>query len=63
MASRRLNSDRFFTVDYTPKVYTPEGMEWLDNTTMKTVLLRHYPELGPSLAKVANAFAPWTPLS
>ena len=59
MASRRLNSDRFFTVDYTPKVYTPEGMEWLDNTTMKTVLLRHYPELGPSLGKVANAFAPW----
>jgi hypothetical protein len=59
MASRRLNSDRFFTVDYTPKVYTPEGMEWLDNTTMKTVLLRHYPEVGPSLGKVANAFAPW----
>ena len=59
MASRRLNSDRFFTVDYTPRVYTPEGMEWLDNTTMKTVLLRHYPELGPSLGKMANAFAPW----
>ena len=26
MASRRLNSDRFFTTDYTPEVYTPEGM-------------------------------------
>jgi hypothetical protein len=59
MASRRLNSDRFFTVDYTPKVYTPEGMEWLNDTTMKTVLLRHYPQLEPSLGKVANAFAPW----
>jgi hypothetical protein len=59
MASRRLNSDRFFTVDYTPKVYTPEGMEWLDNTTMTTVLLRHYPELGSSAGKVSNAFAPW----
>ena len=23
MASRRLKSDRFFTVDYTPRVYTP----------------------------------------
>jgi hypothetical protein len=59
MASRRLNSDRFFTVDYTPKVYTQVGMQWLDDNTMKTVLLRHYPQLGPSLGKVANAFAPW----
>jgi hypothetical protein len=59
MASRRLNSDRFFTVDYTPKMYTPAGMQWLDENTMKTVLLRHYPQLGPSLGKVANAFAPW----
>jgi Animal haem peroxidase len=60
MASRRLNSDRFFTVDYTPRVYTEAGMEWLDNNTMKTVLLRHYPQLGPALGKVANAFAPWS---
>lgn len=59
MASRRLNSDRFFTVDYTPRVYTQAGMDWLDNNTMKTVLLRHYPELGSSLGKVENAFAPW----
>jgi hypothetical protein len=63
MASRRLNSDRFFTVDYTPEVYTPEGMEWLDNTTMKTVLLRHYPQLEPALRNVENAFAPWTKLA
>jgi Animal haem peroxidase len=60
MASRRLNSDRFFTVDYTPRVYTEAGMEWLDNNTMKTVLLRHYPQLGPALAKIKNAFAPWS---
>ena len=25
MASRRLKSDRFFTTDFTPKVYTPAG--------------------------------------
>jgi Animal haem peroxidase len=62
MASRRLNSDRFFTVDYTPKVYTPVGMQWLDQNTMKTVLLRHYSELAPSLGKVGNAFAPWARL-
>jgi hypothetical protein len=59
MASRRLNSDRFFTVDYKPEVYTPAGMEWIDNNTMKTVLLRHYPQLEPALRKVDNAFAPW----
>ena len=59
MASRRLKSDRFFTVDFTPEVYTPEGMAWLDDNTMSTVLLRHYPELAPALAGVKNAFAPW----
>jgi hypothetical protein len=26
---------------------------------MKTVLLRHFPELEPALRGVANAFAPW----
>ena len=56
---RRLKSDRFFTTDYTATVYTPEGMRWIDDNTMSTVLLRHCPELQPYLAKVENAFAPW----
>jgi hypothetical protein len=59
MASRRLKSDRFFTVDFTPKVYTPEGMAWLDDNTMSTVLLRHYPQLARALTGARNAFAPW----
>ncbi|WP_051218506.1 peroxidase family protein [Nocardioides insulae] len=59
MASRRLKSDRFYTIDFRPEVYTPEGMDWLDTTTMSTVLLRHYPELAPALRGVRNAFAPW----
>ncbi len=59
MASRRLNSDRFFTVDFRPEVYTPEGMDWVQNNTMSDVLLRHFPQLAPALAGVANAFAPW----
>lgn len=59
MASRRLNSDRFFTDDFTPEVYSPEGMKWIDDNTMSTVLLRHYPNLAPSLQGVQNAFAPW----
>jgi hypothetical protein len=60
MASRRLNSDRFFTVDYTPEVYTKVGMDWIDDNTMSTVLLRHYPQLKPALSQVKNAFAPWS---
>jgi len=59
MASRRLNSDRFFTTDYTPTVYTQTGLNWIINNSMSTVLLRHFPALAPSLRSVKNAFAPW----
>src|SRR5205085_860787 len=59
MASRRLKSDRFFTNDYNPDVYTPEGIEWAESNTMVDVLLRHHPELAPALDGVENAFAPW----
>ena len=45
MASRRLKSDRFFGIDYTPEVYTPEGIDWIENTTMIDVMARHYPGL------------------
>ena len=62
MASRRLNSDRFFTTDFTPEVYTPAGFDWIANNTMISVLLRHYPKLGPTLRGVKNAFAPWNPV-
>jgi Animal haem peroxidase len=61
MASRRLNSDRFFTRDYTPQVYSPVGMQWIDETTMSTVLLRHCPELRPALRGLDNAFTPFNP--
>ena len=63
MASRRLNSDRFFTTDYTPEVYSQAGMDWIRDNTMSTVLLRHFPSLAPSLQGVKNAFAPWTRVS
>jgi hypothetical protein len=63
MASRRIKSDRFFTSDYRPEVYTSEGLDWINNTTMKDVLLRHYPELAPALDGVTNAFTPWKRVS
>jgi hypothetical protein len=59
MASRRLKSDRFFTVDYTPEMYTPEGMDWIDRTFMTDVFLRHLPELEPAMRGVTNAFFKW----
>lgn len=59
MASRRLNSDRFFTEYYTPEVYSKAGMAWIDDNTMVTVLLRHHPELRTALAGLTNAFEPW----
>ena len=59
MASRRLKSDRFFTRDYNAETYTQTGLDWIDETSMRDVLLRHYPGLEPALRGVENAFAPW----
>lgn len=59
-ASRRLQADRFYTDSYNEDVYTPEGLRWIDRTDLKTVILRHYPELADTgLANIKNAFEPW----
>jgi heme peroxidase len=63
MASRRLKSDRFFTTDFRPEVYTQTGIDWVTHTKMKDVLLRHYPELEPALDGLPNAFLPWNRVS
>jgi hypothetical protein len=59
MASRRLKSDRFFTYDFTPDVYTQEGLDWIDDNSMASVVRRHYPSLERALHGVDNAFLPW----
>jgi tetratricopeptide (TPR) repeat protein len=59
-ASRRLQADRFYTDCYNEEVYTLEGLRWIDQTDLKTVILRHYPELADTgLANIKNAFEPW----
>ena len=59
-ASRRLQADRFFTDDYREEVYSKEGLQWVDDASFKTVILRHHPELASTgLANVKNAFEPW----
>ena len=62
MASRRLKSDRFFTTDYRPACYTEEGLDWVSDNTLVSVLLRHFPELARCLDKVENGFHPWHPI-
>lgn len=59
MATRRLKSDRFFTVDYRPEIYTQAGIDWIENNNMLTVLLRHCPELMPAMGHLKNAFKPF----
>ncbi len=61
-ATRRLQSDRFFTDDYNEHTYTPEGLDWIDQNDLKSVLLRHHPALAETgLANIKNAFEPWDP--
>ena len=40
MASRRLKSDRFIAGQFDKETYTPEGLHWVQYTTMKDVLIR-----------------------
>ena len=35
------------------------GWQWMRDNDMRTVLLRHFPELRPAMRGVDNAFAPW----
>jgi hypothetical protein len=59
MASRRLNSDRFFTSSYTEETYTRTGIEWVRDNSMLTVILRHHPALEPAIRGLESAFLPW----
>ncbi|KAI7007630.1 heme peroxidase, partial [Hortaea werneckii] len=60
MASRRLKSDRFIAGAWNADMYTKEGFQWVQNTTMSDVLSRHFPKLGQVIPKKTNVFAPWT---
>jgi hypothetical protein len=59
MASRRLKSDRFLSKDYRPEIYTKEGIDWVEQTTMIDVLGRHFPSVAPFMKGVESAFHPW----
>jgi hypothetical protein len=59
MASRRLKSDRFFTTDFRPEVYTPAGFAWVQDNSLRAVLERHVPQLRPHFANIRNVYFPW----
>ena len=63
MASRRLKSDRFIAGQWNEETYTKEGLKWVQDTGMKDVLGRHFPELKAVLGKSKNVFAPWNQLT
>jgi hypothetical protein len=63
MASRRLKSDRFIAGQWNKETYTVEGMRYVQNTGMKDILIRHYPQLKEVLGQSKNVFAPWSKLA
>jgi hypothetical protein len=40
-------------------VYTQEGLDWIDDNTLASVILRHHPDLG-GVVRHDNAFKPWS---
>lgn len=53
---------RFMTDNFTTDIYTPEGLKWIQDTDMRSVLIRAFPEistLSKALKNVENAFFPW----
>jgi hypothetical protein len=53
-------ADRFFTDLYNAETYTQAGLDYIKNQgSIKDLLVRNCPELGPELKFVANAFIPW----
>ena len=63
MASRRLKSDRFLSHDYRPEIYTKEGIDWVEENSMKRVISRHFPAVAFAMEGIEddNAFKPWKP--
>jgi len=61
MASRRLKSDRFLSHDYRPEIYTKEGIDWVEENSMKRVISRHFPSVAFAMEGIEddNAFKPW----
>lgn len=43
--TRRITNDRFLTTHFTSEYYTSWGLEYVDDTSFRDVLVRHYPSM------------------
>uniref|UniRef100_A0A6N2KA61 Uncharacterized protein n=1 Tax=Salix viminalis TaxID=40686 RepID=A0A6N2KA61_SALVM len=60
IASRRLESDRFFTSNFNSRTYTEKGLEWVNKTeTLKDVIDRHFPGHDKEMDQCTSAFSVW----
>ncbi|XP_059451713.1 alpha-dioxygenase PIOX-like [Corylus avellana] len=60
MASRRLEADKFFTINFNEETYTEKGLAWVNNTeSLKDVIDRHYPELTNKWMNSTSTFSVW----
>ncbi|MEX2520706.1 MAG: peroxidase family protein, partial [Paracoccaceae bacterium] len=59
MASRRLKSDRFFSADFRPEIYTEAGFAWVRDNGFKDGGRRHAPALADRVRDARNPFFPW----
>lgn len=57
--TKRIERDRFLTQCFTPEYYTEFGLRHVDESSMSSVLLRHYPEMAKHIETDKNAFIPW----
>lgn len=58
---RRLEADRFFTMNFNEKTYTKEGLEWVNTTeNLKDVIDRHFPSLTNQWMRCSSAFSVWS---
>ena len=53
-----LKSDRFFTTDFTPEVYTPAGFAWVQDNSLRTVLERHVPQTAAAFCQCPQRVLP-----
>jgi len=58
-SSRRVHSNRFLCEDFTPEVYTQWGIDYVDRTTFRDVVISHFPALKPEFDSVHNGFFQW----
>src|SRR5262249_3373337 len=59
MASRRLKSDRFFTTDFRPEVYTPAGVPWVPGKSLRAVVGRDVGRPGAHFGHIPKVYFRW----